>query len=155
MCFAYKTKHISSYKVFVVTMLLCLDKSAADGPGDAADTIPCPFEEHIGTVTGKRHQQLFYWACTPGRGEYTHWHYLSIFEGYFQCAPLVFPHHYLGARLSGPYWHSNGLSNHVESAGVPSLPHFWGLWSRLWPHCKQLPQVQCQGYCFLSCSPTA
>lgn len=58
-----------------------------------------------------------------------------------------------GARLPGPYWHSNGFPDHVEPAGVPSLPHFWSLWGRLWPHCQQLPQVQRQGHGLLPRRP--
>lgn len=58
-----------------------------------------------------------------------------------------------GARLPGPYWHSNGLPDHVEPAGVPSLPHFWIIWGRFWPYCEQLPQVQRQGHSLLPCCP--
>ncbi len=35
--------------------VLCSDKSAADGAGDAADSLTGAAEEHAGTVTGKRH----------------------------------------------------------------------------------------------------
>lgn len=48
----------------------CLDQSAADGAGDAADSLPGASQEYIGAVTGKRHKQFFHWACTAWRGKY-------------------------------------------------------------------------------------